>query len=266
MAKVRADNQKLVATVDAMRGELRAERRKRRDLENQLAILEDRLETAVLQPRDDRPPSLPVEVLSPSDESEGRVVATTDDGTEIVYVDEANAPPVALEPARAVAPGRRNAAMVDKKPLRDLPTSTRLTAGDRPGAGEEPAAGTGDPALELYRRGTDALRGGDHAAAVAAFRDVVARFPRHEYADNAQYWLGEAFYDQRDYARAIAEFRATVAHYPRGNKVPDALLKIGFSYQALGDATKARAALEQVVAVYPGSSPAAIASARLQSL
>jgi TolA-binding protein len=67
-----------------------------------------------------------------------------------------------------------------------------------------------------------------------------------------------------DDARAITEFRATVSRYPRGNKVPDALLKIGFAYQALGETDKARAALEQVVALYPGSSPAAIAAARLE--
>ena len=42
------------------------------------------------------------------------------------------------------------------------------------------------------------------------------------------------------------------------------LLKIGFAYQALGETDKARAALEQVVSLYPGSSPAAIATARLE--
>ena len=125
--------------------------------------------------------------------------------------------------------------------------------------------GAADAAIELYRRGTSALKSREHAAAIIAFRDLVARFPDHDYADNAQYWLGEAFYDQKDYARAISEFRATVSKYPRGNKVPDALLKIGFAYQALGETDKARAALQQVVSLYPGSSPAVIAAARLES-
>ena len=70
---------------------------------------------------------------------------------------------------------------------------------------------------------------------------MVTRHPHHELADNAQYWLGEVYYDQKDYARALTEFRATVTAYPRGNKVADALLKVGFAYQALGEGAKARA-------------------------
>jgi tol-pal system protein YbgF len=274
LTKARADNQRLAATVDSLRADLRSERRKRRDLENQIALLEDRLETATLRPRGDAPPTLPVEVLSPDDVPEdGRLVGTSDDGTQIVYADAANEPPVIVESDEA-RPRERAAppARTTRADLRNLPTSSELGTTDRvapiprSSARSSPPAAGGDLALDLYRRGTAALRSREHAAAITAFRDLIARYPRHEYADNAQYWLGEAYYDQRDYARAIAEFRATVAHYPRGNKVPDALLKIGFSYQALGDRVKARAALEQVISIYPGSSPAAIATARLESL
>ncbi len=279
MTKARSDNQKLASTVDTMRAELRAERRKRRDLENQVALLEDRLETRALAPRGEVAPTLPVEILSPDDVPEdGRLVGTADDGTEIVYVDQANRPPVVIDPDELRAdepppPRPRTArARAPRTELRDLPTSVDLGSTGRgpgvPRGSAPPATGAAgsDAALELYRRGTTALRGREHAAAITSFRELVARFPGHEYADNAQYWLGESYYDQKDYPRAITEFRATVAHYPRGNKVPDALLKIGFSYQALGDRVKARAALEQVVSLYPGSSPAAIATARLEAL
>jgi tol-pal system protein YbgF len=228
-------------------------------------------------------------VLSPDDVPEnGQLVGTTDDGTEIIYVDEATAPPVVIDendldggdgdtvtavpPPRPRPRARTSQASRSRTPLRDLPTSAELGTAAAPPITAAGAAGAapdvddlgGDPALSLYRRGTAALKAREHAAAVAAFRDLVARYPQHDYADNAQYWLGEAFYDQKDYARAITEFRATVSRYPRGNKVPDALLKIGFAYQALGETDKARAALEQVVSLYPGSSPAAIASARLE--
>ncbi|HUQ04452.1 MAG TPA: tol-pal system protein YbgF [Kofleriaceae bacterium] len=281
MTQVRTKNTQLTARVDELRSELRSERRKRRDLENQVFLLQDRLETQQLRRPDGAPPpQLPVEVLSPDDVPEnGQLVGTTDDGTAIIYIDEATSPPVELDdrdlagndrpapPRPRSRPRTSHAARAPsppRAPLRDLPTSTELV---EPGAGAGSAAlddEGGDPALSLYRRGTAALKAREHSAAVAAFRDLVARFPQHDYADNAQYWLGEAFYDQKDYARAITEFRATVSRYPRGNKVPDALLKIGFAYQALGETDKARAALEQVVSLYPGSSPAAIAAARLE--
>src|SRR5689334_11247459 len=99
MAQARTQNAQLTTTVDELRAELRAEKRKRRDLENQVFLLEDRLETQQLRRPDGAPaPVLPVEVLSPDDVPEdGRLVGTTDDGTAIIYTDEANAPPVVID-------------------------------------------------------------------------------------------------------------------------------------------------------------------------
>ena len=68
-----------------------------------------------------------------------------------------------------------------------------------------------------------------HDAAERGFREFVRRYPHHDYADNAQYWLGECFYDQRAYDKAAPEFRAVVQRWPTGNKAPDAMLKLGFS-------------------------------------
>ena len=101
--------------------------------------------------------------------------------------------------------------------------------------------------------------------ATGALRSFLVKYPRHEYADNAQYWLGEAFYAHKDYQHALMEFRATIETYPRGNKVPDALLKVGYCYMALGQTEKARAVLEQVVNLYPKTEPAALASKRLET-
>ncbi len=117
--------------------------------------------------------------------------------------------------------------------------------------------------VRLHRLG---VAFGDHATAIEAFRALISQHPTHDYADNAQYWIGEAYYDQKDYPRAVSEFRATVAAYPLGNKVPDALVKIGLAYAALGETAKARAALEQVIRQFPKTAPAAIAASRLEQL
>jgi tol-pal system protein YbgF len=122
-----------------------------------------------------------------------------------------------------------------------------------------------DAAAVEYRAAVELVKAGKHDEAVAALRAFVKAYPRHDYADNAQYWLGESFYAQKDYTHALAEFRATIETYPRGNKVPDALLKVGYCYGALGQAEKARAVLEQVVNLYPKSEPAALATKRLET-
>jgi tol-pal system protein YbgF len=118
-------------------------------------------------------------------------------------------------------------------------------------------------ALDLYRRSLEALRSGRHDEAVTGFREFLQRFAGHEFADNAQYWLGECFYDRKDYGAAAREFRRVVERYPQGNKVPDAMLKLGFSYFAAGSCDPARQALDQLVHAYPKHDAATLATARL---
>ena len=120
-------------------------------------------------------------------------------------------------------------------------------------------------AADEYRAAVELVKAGKHVEAQAALHAFLKAYPRHDYADNAQYWLGESFYARKDYQQALTEFRATIETYPRGNKVPDALLKVGYCYQALGQTDKARAVLEQVVNLYPKSEPAALAAKRLET-
>jgi tol-pal system protein YbgF len=129
----------------------------------------------------------------------------------------------------------------------------------------EHAAPEAEP-LALYKSAYDDLRAGRHEAAERGFREFVHRFPHHDYADNAQYWLGECFYDQKRFDKAAPEFRAVVQRWPTGNKAPDALLKLGFSLIALGDVDKGRQALHELPATYPRTEAARLAAERLAQL
>lgn len=129
---------------------------------------------------------------------------------------------------------------------------------------DAPAERGGDAAND-YRAAVELVKAASYDGALAALRAFIARYPRHDYADNAQYWIGEVFYAQKDYAHALTEFRKVIEVYPRGNKVPDALLKLGYCYQAMGQGEKARAMLEQVVNRYPKSEPAMLAAKRLEA-
>ncbi|HEY2746156.1 MAG TPA: tol-pal system protein YbgF [Polyangia bacterium] len=120
--------------------------------------------------------------------------------------------------------------------------------------------------LALYKSAYDDLRAGKHEAAEHGFREFVKKYPHHDYADNAQYWLGECFYDQRAFDKAAPEFRAVVQRWPSGNKAPDAMLKLGFSLLALGDVDKGRATLRAVDTTYPHTEAARLASERLAQL
>ena len=268
MSALRDDNRKLNQTVTEMRTDKRSQERKLRDLQRQLDLV--RAQVVSAQVDLSVPPSLPVEVAAPP--ATERVVGVTEDGTEIVYEGDAalgrsgayeEDPPRRAAPPLSAAPPPRPHASDDRiegtRP-RVQARSARPVARER----EAPTDRSADAAA-AYRDAVELVKGGKHDDAITALRGFLAKHARHDYADNAQYWLGEAFYAKKDFGQALTEFRAVIETYPRGNKVPDALLKVGYCYASLGQTDKARAVLEQVVNLYPKTEPAALAAKRLES-
>lgn len=117
-----------------------------------------------------------------------------------------------------------------------------------------------------YERAFNFLKDGRYDLAVAAFKTFVQTYPSGAYADNAQYWLGEANYVQRNFKAALTEFEKVVNNFPSSPKRADAMLKMGYTYQELGDINKARMALNNVVLNYPNTTAASLAKKRIQDL
>jgi len=127
---------------------------------------------------------------------------------------------------------------------------------------------TGEPQSEQesYQRGLSLLRSGSYQEAVNQFKAVLEAYPTGDYSDNAQYWLGEAYYVLRDFKAAIAEFAKVINSYPSSKKIADAHLKIGFSYFELQEWAKAKVTLERVVKDFAGTTASRLAQRRLQQL
>lgn len=120
--------------------------------------------------------------------------------------------------------------------------------------------------LELYNTAYLDLHRGDYELSIQGFRKFLELAPESDLADNALYWVGEAFYAQKRYEEAIQEFEGVLTRYPQGNKVPAAIYKIGLAYQELGNRSLARAYLKKVVEGYPLSPEAKLAQERLEEL
>ncbi len=239
-------------------------------------------------------------VPADSTTSEDGVIAYRDDDLEVVYVGEAaknesvrpsiklheretsERPTAAARPAPAPAPSRTYApipppgerlavtkgsvpplAAADEAPVRPAPAKTvpAKPAKQAPA----PAADSDDPRV-LYKRYYKAVRAKNHQYAIVGFRSFIERFPSHDLADNAQYWLGEAFYDQKKYDEALVEFGLVAKRYPKGNKVGDAALKLGYTYLMMGRIEEGRAALQRLIDTYPDSNAARLAADRLNKL
>lgn len=103
-----------------------------------------------------------------------------------------------------------------------------------------------DNALKLFEQKR-------YPAAIASFQEVVELNPRHSLADNAQWWIGEAYYAQGDYQKALEAFQK-VFGLGDGNKSAYAQLRLGYCYFHLAQKEAARTALQQVIARYPQAS------------
>lgn len=125
-----------------------------------------------------------------------------------------------------------------------------------------------DPALERqsYQTAFGALKEGRYKDAITEFQKFLAAYPSGDYADNAQYWLGEANYVTRQYRVAEQEFLKVLNSHSDSPKVADASLKLGYTYYELGEWESARKTLTEVSARFPGSTVAKLAENRLQKM
>jgi tol-pal system protein YbgF len=132
----------------------------------------------------------------------------------------------------------------------------------QPPAPTPAAVRAGNPEQE-YNAALATFRSREHGQAVLDFIDFIAKHPKHALAGNAQYWIGEAYWAQRDYRQALVEFEK-VSEYGPG-KAPDALVKIGLCHARLRDASRAEQAWQRVIREYPKSEAAGLAQSLLRT-
>jgi tol-pal system protein YbgF len=132
------------------------------------------------------------------------------------------------------------------------------------GAGDSAASGSDDKTA--YQNAFSLLKDAQYDRAIPAFQKFLASFPDSPLSDNAQYWLGEAYYVNKSYPEAKSAFQRLVDKYPGSRKRPDALLKIGYCHYELKDWDSAKAALTQVVTQFSDTPAGHLARQRLDKM
>jgi tol-pal system protein YbgF len=110
--------------------------------------------------------------------------------------------------------------------------------------------GDGSP-TEIFLQAFGDYASGRYQAAVRGFATFLKRFPNNSYASNAQFWLGDCYFNQQQYPQSIQEFERVLKDYPDAPKSPDALLKIAIAQLQLGATSEARQAVETLSRRYP---------------
>ncbi len=117
-----------------------------------------------------------------------------------------------------------------------------------------------------YQQAYDDLRNGKTAQAINGFNAYLANHPGSGYADNAQYWLGEAHRVNLDNAAARTAFSAVAGSYPNSAKVPDALYKLGIIELEEKNQDKAREIFTRITNEFTSSKAAVLAQKKLQTM
>lgn len=128
------------------------------------------------------------------------------------------------------------------------------------------AAGSDKDGGQQYSAAFDLLKQGQYSKSIAAFENFLKAYPESKYADNAQYWLGEANYVSRQYKTALDAFQTLIAKYPESKKISGAKLKIGYTYYELNNWSASKDALTQVIKLYPDTTVASKAKDRLDRI
>ena len=181
-------------------------------------------------------------------------------GTPAVAV----APPAGTGAGAGASPAGTAAAV--PQPTPPVPPSVARPTAPAAAAAATSAASDPSTVRRAYDSALTIYRAGDYQGAVTAFDAFVKRYPKDPLAANAQYWIGDAWFNLRDFRAAAAAQQALISTYPDNPKVPDALLNLSSAQLALGDNAAAKKTLEDLVNRYPQTDMADKARQRLSKL
>jgi tol-pal system protein YbgF len=133
------------------------------------------------------------------------------------------------------------------------------------GAGADSSAPASDDKA-AYQTAFNLLKDSQYDRAIAAFQKFLIVYSDSSLADNAQYWLGEAYYVNKSYPEAQGAFQRVVDKYPQSRKRPDALLKIGYCQYELKQWESAKGTLSQVAKQFPDAPAGHLAQQRLDKM
>jgi tol-pal system protein YbgF len=102
--------------------------------------------------------------------------------------------------------------------------------------------------------------------AMLGFEDYLKNYPAGERAENAQFYIGEIYYQNAQYSKSVAAYNKVIDGYPNGNKVPSAHLKKGYALAEMRMKVAAKKEFEVLIRKFPGSDEAKRARERIARL
>jgi len=152
------------------------------------------------------------------------------------------------------------------------PAASTSNSGFTPSAGGGSApptatlSGSAPSADTLYSNGLRDITSGKYDLARQEFQDYLKFYGDTDLASNAQFYLGEIAYSQRNYDQAVTEYDRVLTNYPKSFKLAPARFKKGMALIELGQKNTGIRELREVVKRYPGTEEERRARAKLKEL
>jgi len=140
------------------------------------------------------------------------------------------------------------------------------SGGGNPAAGGAAAAPAVPDPDTLYKSGLTDYTTGRYDLAIQEFQQYVQAYGDTDLASNAQFYIGDSYYNQKKYDQAVQEYNKCLERYPNGNKLAAAQLKKAYALIALGDTQAGQRELRSLLRRFPHSHEADLARQRLKQL
>jgi len=151
--------------------------------------------------------------------------------------------------------------------------SQTISSGTFPvtGIGTEPGLAPVDmanaPAPDvLYNTALRDYTSGNYPLSLQEFTDYLRYYPNTSLASNAQFYVGDIYYQQGQFEKAIQEYDKAIEQYPTGNKSAAAQLKKGFALINMNLRPQGMQELNSLVRRFPNTPEASLAQDKLTTL
>jgi tol-pal system protein YbgF len=161
---------------------------------------------------------------------------------------------------------------IDSRLAGGAPTSAPAGGAPAPGGSASmggPSAGPSGPppsADTLYSNGLRDITSGKYDLARSEFLDYLKYYGDTDLASNAQFYIGEIAYSQKNYEDAVQQYDKVINNYPRSFKIQSAHFKKGMALLELGQKNSGVKELREVVKRYPGTEEERRARAKLKDM
>lgn len=135
-----------------------------------------------------------------------------------------------------------------------------------PAPAAPPVAPSPGSPTRLYDMAWADYTAGSYDLAIEGFSSYVRSFPKSEFADNAQYYIGESYYQRGRWPEAVDAFTRLIATYPRSDVIGNAYYKRGASYERMNQPEQSRADYELLVKTAGDTDSGRLAKQRLDAL